>query len=754
MRLFFAVALSLFPPLLHAQEYHLRVNGQDSTQLRASLETLARDLLARYHDNEPLRDLDNRFRLQLVAGDFNAAAKTIARLRELRVRRLETPAAHAADVQYEIWAAAKSASAKTGEPFATAFAFQFRREFARMDNRTAALVMRAMAVRAETMRPALNGALAADGSKSDISLAGALAMIKAYQRVVAHASVAQYLGRLYSEEDARRYVVSRNLTVRTADGATVCALMYRPRVAQRLPALVAFTIYVDSAANADDTRRTASEQYIGVTGYTRGKACSPNSPIPYRYDGPDAATLIEWIARQPYSNGRVGMYGGSYNGFSAWAAAKQMPPHLKAIMVGAAAAPGIDAPMEGNIVWNFMYPWPFYTTNNKTLDDTTYNDNNRWFTLSRNWYVSGRAYRDLPLIDGTPNPVWSEWIAHPEYDAYWQSMIPYREEFAKIKVPILQTAGYFYGGPGAAVYYLNEHYKYNPSAQHYLLIGPYDHPQGQRGVVSALGDTAAVISGYERDPVARIDIVADLRYQWFNWTLKGGPRPSRLEDRVNYEVMGINQWKHAASIRAMANDSLRLYLTGAASGDKHLLSRSPASSSVKLSVDLSYRADIDSTFPGGNVRDTAVNAYASVLFMSEPLASMEISGLYSGHLDFIINKKDIDWSVSLFELTPRGEYILLSPVQLRASNAHELATRRLLTPGVRMSLDFSAIRLMSRQIERGSRIVAILGPIKGPGQQINYGSGKNVSDETIADAGDPMTITLFGTSFLQLPVHH
>ena len=754
MRLILAIALFLFPPLLQAQEYHLRVNGQDSTQLRASLETLARDLLARYHDNEPLSDLDNRFRIQLVAGEFEAAAKTIARLRQLRVRRLGTPAARVADVQYEIWAAARSASAKTGEPFAAAFASQFRREFARMDNRTSALVMRAMGVRAESLRPALNGALGAHGSKSDISLVDALAMIKAYQRVVTHASFAPYLGRLFNEEDARRYVVSRNMQLRTPDGATVCALMYRPRVAQRLPALVAFTIYVDSAANVDDMRRTASEQYIGVMGYTRGKACSPDSPVPYRYDGSDAATLIEWVARQPYSNGRVGMYGGSYNGFTTWAAAKHMPPHLKAIMVGAAAAPGIDAPMEGNIVWNFMYPWPFYTTNNKTLDDTTYNDNNRWFTLSRNWYISGKAYRDLPAIDGTPNPIWSEWIAHPDYDAYWQSMIPYRQEFAKIKVPVLQTAGYFFGGPGAAVYYFNEHYKYNPNAQHYLLIGPYDHPQGQRGVVSALGDTATMIFGYERDPVSRIDIVADLRYQWFNWTLKGGPRPARLKDRVNYEVMGLNQWKHAPSITAMADDSLKLYLTGAARGDKHVLSKSPASSSVKLRVDLAYRADIDSIFAGGGVRDTAVNAYASLLFVSEPLESMEISCLYSGHFDFIINKKDIDWSVSLFELTPRGEYFLLSPVQMRASYARDLSTRRLLTPGVRMSFDFRAIRLMSRKIERGSRIVAVIGPIKGPGQQINYGSGKHVNEETIADAGDPMTITLFGTSFLQLPVHH
>ena len=62
-------------------------------------------------------------------------------------------------------------------------------------------------------------------------------------------------------------------------------------------------------------------------------------------------------------------------------------------------------------------------------------------------------------------------------------MIPYGRQFGRIGIPVLQTAGYYYGGPGAAMYYLTEHYKYNPRANHYLLIGPYDHFQAQRGVV-------------------------------------------------------------------------------------------------------------------------------------------------------------------------------------------------------------------------------------------------------------------------------
>src|SRR5258707_8981981 len=82
-----------------------------------------------------------------------------------------------------------------------------------------------------------------------------------------------------------------------------------------------------------------------------------------------------------------------------------MPKGLKAIMVGAPVAPGIDVPMEGNVFWNFVYPWPFYTTNVKGLDDAAYSDGAaRWKRLDHDWYVSGRPYRDLDKIDGTPIP--------------------------------------------------------------------------------------------------------------------------------------------------------------------------------------------------------------------------------------------------------------------------------------------------------------------------------------------------------------
>jgi predicted acyl esterase len=334
-------------------------------------------------------------------------------------------------------------------------------------------------------------------------------------------------------------------------------------------------------------------------------------------------------------------------------------------------------------------------------------------------------------------------------------MIPYGKEFGRIRIPVLQTAGYYFGGPGAAQYYLTQHYRYNPRAEHYLVIGPYDHFQGQRGVVNALSDTATVLAGYTIDPVARIDMIADLRYPWFDWVLKGGPKPPLLADKVNYEVVNANRWKHAPSVAAMANGTLRLYLSAESDGDRHRLTSDPPArdSMLALTVDLADRSDTSRIVPGGGVSDTVIDTFNTLVFASDPLpAATEISGLPAGHLELIVNKRDFDFGISIYELRKDGTYISLPPYQSRASYVADIARRRLLTPGARTTLDWKNVRLVSQRCEAGSRIVMVIGPIRNPGQQINYGTGGDVSAETIADAGEPLTIQLSARSYLELPV--
>lgn len=139
--------------------------------------------------------------------------------------------------------------------------------------------------------------------------------------------------------------------------------------------------------------------------------------------------------------------------------------------------------------------------------------------------------------------------------------------------------------------------------------------------------------------------------------------------------------------------------------------------------------------------------------MSDPLPHhTELSGLFSGQLNVISNVKDFDLYVALYELTADGKYVLLSTINLRASHAKSLERRELLEPGIPHRLAFSSIRLMSRDMKPGSRLVVQWGPIKAPTLQINYGSGKDVSDETIADAREPLTIKWLSGSFIDIPI--
>ena len=718
----------------------------DADSLGAAIPDLARAALAANKT-----DAEFAFRAEMAAGDYPAAQATLRRLTSSRAND-PSPLLRARDLPYAIYVRAVIDSANQQVGFDTAYAKAFRDVVGALDNRTAAIVVNDLGFdNLAQAKRALDGDLAKHKGKSTFPADDAVQLIRDDVDAQMYGAIAADLRALLTEDDARRYETAKDIQVATPDRAVVCTLVVRPRNAPKLPTLLEFTIYNDAGSIMREARGAASNGYVGVVGLTRGKGCGGGTIVPYEHDGVDADALIDWIAAQPWSDGRVGMYGGSYSGFTPWAAAKHRPAALKAIMVGAPSAPGIDAPMEGNIVWNFIYPWPLYTTGNKTLDNITYGDNARWQKLDHDWYVSGRAYRDLDKIDGTPNPTFDRWLAHGDYDSYWRSLIPNGREFANIRIPVLMTAGYYYGGPAAATYYFDQYRKYDPKADVTLVVGPYDHFLAQRGTASPDGDTTS-LSGYTLDSAA-LQNFSNLRFAWFDYIFKGGPKPSLLTDHVNYEVMGANRWDHAPSLAAMASGHLRLHLNDALSGQAYRLSVKASGGALAQTIDFRDRSDADAQAPGGGVLDKAIDVTNALEFSSDPFAEpVEISGLFSGHLEFVTNKKDFDFQVALYVQMPDGRYLQLAYFQSRASYVANISVRKLLVPGRMQTIGFRAIRLMSARLPAGSRLVVALGVIKNSGQEIDYGTGGDVATETIADAGAPLTIRWSPKSFIDLPV--
>jgi hypothetical protein len=102
---------------------------------------------------------------------------------------------------------------------------------------------------------------------------------------------------------AQDYVVDEDVLIRTPDGATISAIVVRPKDdSRKLPTALQFTIYAERAVIS---RAIAAygRGYVGVIGFTRGKWKSPDSVTPYEHDGADARAVIDWISRQPWSDG-------------------------------------------------------------------------------------------------------------------------------------------------------------------------------------------------------------------------------------------------------------------------------------------------------------------------------------------------------------------------------------------------------------------------------------------------------------------
>ena len=702
----------------------------------------ARETMATYRDDDRPRYLGTLFRLQMVAGQYQQALASIERLRALRHDPPSQPPLY---LQYEIYARAKMLQAKRKLPLAQNWRKIFADRFGALEDPVALQSEFAFGGDLARMREDLDAAVTQASGKKTLHVSEAIELIRAYQVHASYAAFLPLFDAVLREDDARRYTIVRDTLVHTSDGVRIAALVVRPARAEPVPTLLQFTIYANDDWAWADAKKMASRGYAGVVAYSRGKGRSPDAIEPYVHDGADATAVIGWIAAQPWSDGRVGMYGGSYSGFTPWAALKHRPKALKAVAASATTAPGIDVPMEGGVFLNFMYPWPFYTASNRSLDDARYGDGARWARLDRKWFASGRPYGDLPTIDGSPNPVFLYWLQHPSYDAWWQSMIPQGDEFAGIDIPVLSTTGYFDGAQIGALHYFREHLRHRPNADHTLVIGPFEHFSMQTGV-------PPVVQGYQVDASARIDLQA-LRLDWFDHVFKGAPKPSLLADRVNWQVMGADAWRHAPNLQSMATRRHQLCLSPGAEGNPALSPQPNPGTSVLQRVDFRHRGDAGWTPPPEVVSKT-LDRHLGLVFASPPLPeAIELAGDFRGVLEFTVNKRDVDVAIGVYERNAENEYLDLAWWLQRASYNADRRQRHLLQAEMPQRLVVKDSRVIGRKLTKGSRIVVTLGVVKQPDRQLNMGSGKEPSTESIEDAGSPLEIRWNSSSCLEFGVH-
>ena len=541
----------------------------------------------------------------------------------------------------------------------------------------------------------------------------------------------------------------QDVLIATRDGAKISAMVVRKKgTKDPKPVILQSTIYVrDKGRDLITLKESADKGYVGIIAYARGKRLSPDEIWPYENDANDTYDVIDWISKQEWCDGRVGMFGGSYNGFTQWAATKKLHPALETIVPYVANRPGMGLPMENNIFVNPNYEWAFYVGSNKYLETVAGDDRQRFREMQNKWWQSGAAYKQLDSIDGTPNKWFQRWVSHPSFDEYWQAMAPYKDDFSKINIPVLSIDGYYNDSQNSGLYYLREHYKYNPNAESYLIIGPYSHLGAQR-------NGSEEINSYKVDSEALIN-TNEITYQWFDYIFKNGVKPKILKDRINYQVMGANEWRGAASIEAMSNNHLRLYLSNAESGNVYSLTREKPDRMDFLSqeVDFSDRETSNNDYYPDPIIRERMDMSNGFNFISEPFEeSVLVNGSFIGELKVSINKKDFDYGVTLYEVMPDGSYFHLSYIIARASYADDITTRKLLEPNEIETIPFSNTHLVSKKLSKGSRLLVYINVNKNPFSELNYGTGKVVSEETIADADEPLKVSWYNDSFVEIPI--
>ena len=191
--------------------------------------------------------------------------------------------------------------------------------------------------------------------------------------------------------DSDRYIINDGVLIRTLTGHTLSAVVVRRKdLPGQQPAALLFYIYSNTEQSIREASLAADHGYVGVVADVRGKRLSPEEVMPYENEQEDVNEVIDWISKQPWSDGKVGMYGGSYSGFAQWAGMKhKVHPALKTIVPYVAGIPGQGLPMENNVFINANYEWAFYVGNNKYTDDAANNDRQRWREMNRDWYRIG-----------------------------------------------------------------------------------------------------------------------------------------------------------------------------------------------------------------------------------------------------------------------------------------------------------------------------------------------------------------------------
>lgn len=506
-------------------------------------------------------------------------------------------------------------------------------------------------------------------------------------------------------------VVEYDVPVTLRDGTTVAVDIYRPKASGRFPVLLEGSAY-DKRCSTDIRMSTHTffvpRGYVVIIWNVRGRFKSGGSFDMAALPGNDGWDMVEWAARQPWSNGKIGLVGKSYSGQILLHTAAARPPHLICAM---SALTGSDAWQwyyrGGAMEFGFSLYWGTvilgWDLAEKTLGNTPALQ--RWKNLLEMYLADQQTFADvIPLLDFKPAQIapgvnlFATWASHPTADAYWKRLSP-SSYFSRIEIPILHIGGWydiFLDGTLNAFQELRQRAGAPLARRNQrLLLGPWHHS----------------VPSYHGTRIGSVDYGPGLNQPGFNmmrlafadYWLKDTRTPLYREDApVSVFTMGRNCWRTAPSWPPAEAEPQVWYFHASArrKGDSlndGALSQAgpaPAAPPQTYLYDpmnptptrggsglLLFPFGPDSLVDYGQQEQGPVDK-RSLTFTSEPLVhDLLVSGAVSAHLSASSSAVDTDWVVRLCDVFPDGRSLNVVEGIQRARFRESASAPSLLQPG-------------------------------------------------------------------------
>jgi uncharacterized protein len=513
-----------------------------------------------------------------------------------------------------------------------------------------------------------------------------------------------------------------HVPVAMRDGVHLYANIFLPAGGGRVPTVLVRTPYNKGPDLSAGWAPFVERGYAMMIQDVRGRYESEGVFDPLRQESNDGEDTLNWIARQPWSNGKIGMTGGSYVGIVQWKAALLNNPHLKAIFPVVSGyddyrdrfySPGGAMKIGQRLEWMA-----------ENLKEPGFHPDFARFTLHLPLRTSDVA------ATGRMSPMYRDAVAHPAFDAFWRA-ISTREQLAKIRIPVFAVGGWYdnYAQSDLEAFAALR----KTTGLNRVVIGPWPHNMSIRFDGVDFGTESMV-------PVRSWQLA------WFDQWLMGKDSALLSTPPVHVFVMGANKWLDDQTWPPENSKPLSFYFDGNGNansvGGDGLLEKQPP----RVPAQDHYVYDPhDPTptvggavccnpkiFPWGPMDQRTVEKRRDVLvYTSKPLKhEVETVGPVKVVLFISTSVKDTDFTAKLVDVFPDGYARNLSDGILRLRYRNSLETPELAHEGTIYQITVDA-GVTANVFQEGHRIRVEISSSNFPRFDRNANTGGVAADDTV-----------------------